>query len=138
MELNANALIEANFSRNIWRITTPIGTSPEELLKPTFWSHVALKLRPGDLIEAVAEDLAWFATLYVRSARRLDAAVSVIQFAKMDAPDVSSVAAEYRVEFRGVKAKWSILRGKEILRDGFATEAEAKVHLESHLKALAA
>ena len=70
MALSVLGLKPAETVRNVYQINIPAGTTPEELLEPTFWSHVAAKLRAGDRIEVVTGDAAWFAELRVMEVGR--------------------------------------------------------------------
>jgi hypothetical protein len=138
-QLKPNALAEAEFSRRGYRAIVPGDTSIEDMVVPSYWAHVASRLRPGDMIEVLAEDNSFYAEFIVRSARRLDATVSLLRRVELEPAKLdASITEGYEIKFRGSRSKWSILRGKDVLRDGFETEAQARVYLDDHLKAMAA
>jgi hypothetical protein len=138
-QLPANGLSAAEYIRREWRITVDPATTLDDMMNPGYWAHVAAQLRTGDEITAVAEDNSFYAKFFVRFARRLEASVSLIQHVELEAVAVTTeLASEYSIKFRGQRSKFTILKGKEVLRDGFETENQAKAYLEDHLKALAA
>lgn len=138
-QLSPSAIKAAEFARQVWRIIVPRGTTVEDMLKPTYWGHVAAQLRTGDKIEAVVEDNSGYFEFYVRFARRLEAAVSLISQSDLPAAEITEdLVKEYRVEFRGQRAKWSVIKGKEVVKQGIESEGEAQAWLDNHLKALAA
>jgi TusA-related sulfurtransferase len=138
VQLNPNALMDAEFSRRIYCVSVPPSTTAEDLVNPNFWAHVAMKLRPGDWIEVLSDDKKFCAKLIVRSARRLDATVSLVRWKDLEIPDVSHLAAEYEIVFRGAKNRWSILKGSDVLMSCFDTKNMAEAYLSDHLKAIAA
>jgi TusA-related sulfurtransferase len=136
--LNPNALIDAEFSRRVYCVNVLPSTTVEDLVNPNFWTHVAMKLRPGDMIEVLSDDKAFCAKLVVRSARRLDATVSLVYWKDLEIADVSQIASEYEIVFRGAKSRWSILKGSDVLKSCFDTRNQAEAYLADHLKAIAA
>lgn len=142
-QIAPNSLIAAEFARRVWRVTVPVGEAVEEMLQPGYWCHVAAQLRPGDIIEAVSEDTSLYAEFYVRSARRLEASVSLLRRVELETVTVSDeLIAQYAIEFRGAKTKWAVVKGKgneqAIVKGGFESENQARAYLQDYLKALAA
>jgi hypothetical protein len=70
MTLGVHGLKLAETVRNVYQITVPPDTKAEALLAPTYWSHVASKLRMGDRIEVLASDASWCAELRVMEVGR--------------------------------------------------------------------
>lgn len=66
----------AEYARNIFVVTPEHGTPFEDILKPSYWLHVAdtvsMRLRPYDRIEVRPEDGSYFAELIVRSVNTVD------------------------------------------------------------------
>lgn len=138
-QLSPQAFQLAEYARQVWRVTAPADTKIEDLLVPSFWGHIAQSLRSGDLIEVVSEDNSWFADLYVRWARRLEASVSLKNSGLLEARAVTDdQASEYMIKFRGARSKFTILKGKDVVKDGFETENQAQAYLTDYLKQLAA
>lgn len=139
IQLSPTALVETEFCRKSYRVIAAPTVNVEDLTRPAFWGHVAMRLRAGDLIEVLAEDNSFYAEVLVRSARRLDATVSILRFVKLEKPELdASIIDGYEIKFRGARAKFTVLRGKDVLKDGFDTEEMAQAYLNAHLKAMAA
>lgn len=140
--LHSNSIKPAEYLRQHWRIVVDHDATLEDLKRPSFWSNVAAMLRPGDKIEAVWEDSSRYVELMVLMAKRLEASVMVIIDTERTADNTTvidqNVAEEYVVSFRGQRAKYSVMRGKEVVKSGFDTEDEARDWLKGHLQALAA
>lgn len=121
---------------NIFRVTPEIGTPPSALLDPHYWAHVSAKLSVGNIIEVMAEDGSYFAELLVRDVGNLYAKVAFknppMIFSKMD--EVIETPAGYEVKWRGPKARFGVLHGKDMLKDGFVDKAEAHAWLDDLLK----
>lgn len=71
--LGANGLKVADSVRNVYQITAAADTTPEDLLDPKYWAHVARLLRLGDRIEVLAADTSWYAELRVMEVGRTEA-----------------------------------------------------------------
>lgn len=126
--LGEQRFLQAAYATNRWSVTPPNGTSFARVLEPTFWGNVGHKLRPGDIIEVHAEDGSYFAELYVRAAHRLAANVAVIRHVDLVGETGAAALNEgspFTVSFRGPHAKWCVMRGKEVVQQGFQTQAEA-------------
>ena len=138
-QLPANGLEPAEYKRREWRVSVPYDTTVEEMLTPEYWGHVSTRMQSGDTIEAIAEDNSFYAKFLVRGARKLEASVSLIHFVTLEAPVVDQAFIDgYEVKFRGTRSKWSILRGKDVIKDGFDTENVAKAYLQDYVKQIAA
>ena len=119
-----------------------IGVKPEELLKPAFWAHHALKLRPWDEIRARAVDGTWTANYVVLDTSRTFARVHQLslhrlttgQVAETQASEqeVTAYIAEHDIRYRG-SHKFSIVRKADaaIVEEGLATKADAEKRLET-------
>ena len=138
-QLKANGLIETEFCRKAYRVSVPPNVKSEDLTRPAFWAHVAKDLRRGDMIEVLAEDNSFYAEVLVRSARRTDATVSMLRFQKLDKPVLEKSDTEgYEIIFRGGRAKHTVMRNTDIIKEGFGTYEEAELYLKNLLKAMAA
>src|SRR3954469_16667241 len=69
------------------------GVSPDELLKPAFWAHHALKLKPLDEIRAHAEDGTWLANYVVLDCSRTWAKVQLLSMHRLTTADQSQTQA---------------------------------------------
>ena len=71
--LGVNGLKPAETIRNVYQITAAAGTSPEHLLDPKYWTHVARRMRLGDKIEVIASDSSWYAEVRVMEVGKSEA-----------------------------------------------------------------
>lgn len=121
---------------NVFRVTPEIGTPLPALLEAGYWAHVSAKMRAGDRLEVLAEDGAYFAELLVRDAGNLYAKVGVLSYTEFGKEAVESVPG-YEIKWRGPSAKFGVLRGKDVLKDGFVDKGEARVWLDDLVKKVA-
>jgi hypothetical protein len=112
---------------NLFDAVPQVGTKLEDMLEPKYWEHVASKLRPWDHIEVRAEDGSFYAQLIVQRADRLTADVRPIQFADLNvgAPSDGDIPSGYAVDYGGPIAKWRVLTGGTVVRDGFQQKGSA-------------
>jgi hypothetical protein len=108
-----------------WNVVPEIGTPFEALLDPGYWAHCASNLRPGDTIEVRPEDGAYFATLFVRDASRLEARVIKIIGPIFMHEQVPDDVGELELKWRGPH-KWCVLRGADVLVEGLGAKEDAK------------
>lgn len=119
---------EAAYARNVFAATPPAGTTLEEVLVPSYWTHITRQLHVGDRIEVTPEDNTWFAVLFVTNIVGNDATVVPV----LNTPLVEQAPADtpgnwYKVTWRGTTHKHSVVRiaDNEIMKEGFASKAEA-------------
>lgn len=148
VSLQPNRVKGAEYHRNIWCVTPERGASLEDVLSAGYFSHVVAQFRPGDRLEVVPEGRAWYAELIVLGVSKLDAQFGVITVADLGRapqptelpPQEAPATEDYVIRWAGPKAKFRIQRraDKEVLQDGFDTEAEASRWLTDHTTAMAA
>jgi hypothetical protein len=102
----------------------PAGFDLNEALKPAFWVHLGYKLKPGDAIDIFPDDMAWEASVRVIEAGPMWARVALRY--KLDLRTQSDDASALSIEWAGPHAKHRVLRGKDVLKDGFAKKADAQ------------
>jgi hypothetical protein len=124
----------------------PIGVTLEQILKPAFWAHHAVKLKPMDEIRARAEDGTWLAYLVVLDCSRTWAKVA----APLHAPphharrlaqtqaslqEQKAFIAAHKVVHRGPH-KWSVVRKADnaVLEQGIEQKDAAEKWLEKHAR----
>ncbi|HNP14963.1 MAG TPA: hypothetical protein PKI99_00680 [Terrimesophilobacter sp.] len=120
--LNENLMKLAEFGRVIYLAAPPAGTALEAMLKPDYWAHVGYKLKPGDRIEVVPEDMAFFAELFVRDAGRLFAHMHVIRHEEFAERGSSVSVGEYSVGWGGPVHRFRVIRDSDgaVVKHGFA------------------
>lgn len=118
---------------NRWRVDVPMGVTPEDCMKETFWQHVAIRLRPGDEIVCLPDNMAWKLVLHVVGAGRLYAHVvqeELYELAPLEA--AIKLPSIYEVKFTGTHHKWAVIRESKPLKDGFDTEGLARRYAQNH------
>lgn len=130
----------AETSRNVYMIVPEDGTPFDSLLEPSYWSHIADKLRPTDRIEVIAEDGSYFAELLVRSQGRMTAKVSVLRKVDLDPPEAASQTLGFDVQWKGPHHKHAVVRlsDKSIMQGSFDTKEMALAWLALNARTLAA
>lgn len=135
--LHPTKFTQSEMARNQWAVTPEVDTPAEALLDPAYWAHVSARLRRGDIITALAEDDSYFAEYLVINAGKLYAKVVMTRKIELTAKQIFNVEVPegFDIKFRGPR-KWSVLRGKEVLKDGLDRQ-DAETWLKDHLKAVA-
>ena len=136
---------EAGYDRNLWVITTEMGVTRKDLLKPDYWSHVAMQLRPYDRIEARTDDGVYFAEYLVLASDRTFAKVKELSWHSLTSKDVALTQAEmdakeqYRYSYRGANLKHSIIRtsDNQVVTEKHDSKESAMLWLKEHEKAMA-
>jgi hypothetical protein len=129
--------------RNLWSVTIPNKATKSDLIRSDFWAHLANMLRPRDRIEAESEDGSYVADLIVLDAGTNYAKVTILREYKLDVVEPqsqSSMPVGHKVEWSGRHTKFRVVRESDskVIKDGFATKADAFGWLASYGKALAA
>lgn len=128
---------------NEWAFTIDKGVTPDDLLVPGYWAHVAANLRQQDEIRALADDFSWVARYIVQEVGV--AFAKVLLMSKTDLQPLSSTGElvtlpGYTIEHVGIHAKWRVTRDvdSKVMRDKFNTRADALMWLENYGKSIAA
>ena len=124
----------ADIDRNILRLTVPIGTTKEDLVKPENYIQIAKAnkvIKPKDLIEVLPEDCSFFAVLFVTGRVNDLILTRIVSYTDLGfGEELESV----EISWKGPQRKWSAIRkvdNKE-LKSGFATKEEAYNWLKSY------
>lgn len=133
----------AEFARVIYQAEPELGVTPEDMLSPEYWAHVAQQLQPGCRIEAIAEDNSWFAEFLVIRAERTWARVALLRKVVLGEGDTieeieDDEEGDVLIKWRGRHSKWSVVRksDKEVLKEGMSQKQEAKAWLDEYNKAM--
>lgn len=129
----------AEQERNLWLVYPEHGTEFEDLLEPSYWSHIAKNLRPGARIEVLAEDGSYWAELLVRATGNLSASVHPLR--KVDLGNIPlPEASSFAVEYRGPVLKHAVIRKRDgsSIQSGFDTQEAAMQWLGLNSRTLAA
>jgi hypothetical protein len=127
-------------SSNKWVAIATLGTKRSDLLMPTYWSHVAVKLHPWDSIEVRAEDGSYRGEYVVRNSDRTWARVHEISFIVFESPKITQdeflkIRDEYDIKLRGSKG-WTVIRrsGNTMLQENMHSREDAEVWLHKFLE----
>lgn len=125
----------ANSMRNQWDVEAEFGVPPEALLDPSYWAHVSAQLRRKDIIYVLSKDNTYWSELLVIDAGKLFARVVQLRCVKIEPAQMLNVQVPegFEIKFRGPK-KWSVLRGKDVLKDDM-DKAQAENWLREHIVA---
>lgn len=129
------------FTRSSYTINAELGTTPEDLLVPSFWAHTAWKFKPLDLLEARAEDGSWYAQLLVRDKGKSWAKVVMLPGFPLMFEDIievpDTVIDDYTIKWSGPQNKFRVIRNmdKHVMKEGFTNKEEARKWLLEHMKA---
>lgn len=136
-----NSIQSAEAVRTHYRHKAAYGVHRADLVRADYWQHLAARLREDDIIEVVADDKSYFATLLVLAAGQLGARVVETSFVAIDplAMDREPIKlAGYDVLYADGALRWHVKRDKQVVKDKFSTRAEAVAYLENLLKQQAA
>lgn len=125
----------AEFRRHDWVADVESGRTVEDILQPSYWTHIAPQLQPYDHIEARAEDGKWIAFLIVLFSENNYAQVIVDRVLKIEAnADTTSPSAKYKVDWKGPHYKYVVIRvsDDQMLHSGCKTRDEASSWLKNH------
>lgn len=110
--LGPNGLKLAESVRNVYQITAPEGVTPDDLLDPKFWVHVARLLRSGDRVEVLAADVSWYAEMRVMEVGRSQALGARLSFilppVALENPNALPILNDY--EARPYGATWQVFK----------------------------
>jgi hypothetical protein len=121
-----------------WICVSP-ATTPDDLMRPEFWANVARHLHRADTVEVHWDDASQFAELYVLDAGRNWASVDILRHKSLKRPLLKD-QEQYDVGFNGPVDKFRITRrsDRQVIKAGFATEADALKYLSEHKRKMAA
>lgn len=140
MNHQPTSLRPAEYSRTVYSHAVEKGNDYEkDVLRPAYWAHVANKLKPGDRIEVLGPEGAYFAELYVVNTLAQAAVVVELARVQLDSGAAHVEDDEFEVKFRGPQ-KWSIVRraDSKVIQEMIPTRGDANRELEDYKKALMA
>lgn len=122
---------QAQSVRNVWRIHVENRHSKSHIEQPEYWTHIARRLTPGDLIEVFAENGSFYGELLVRVCDKNWAKVAVLSWHDFESQAVAST--KFDVVWKGPVNKHCVVRVSdgEIIEKGFQTKAEGAAWIET-------
>lgn len=128
--------------RNLFMVTPPEGTTPEDVQDGRFWEHVAKKLGPWDQIEVIPVDGAFYAKLIVISVDQHRVVVKMMEYVDLQDTGTEGQAdasePEHVIKWRGPNFKHCVMRTVDgsALKEGCLTKKDAQLWLDNHLLGL--
>lgn len=131
--------------RTVYRANIPAGVPMDRLLEPDYWAHVAERLRPGFIIEVLAQDGSYFGELLVRKAAKTEVHCWLLRHVPLVSAATAKAAApaapgnagadDFKVEFGGAH-KWRVVdtRTNEVVHKGEPSEHDAREWLAKYLE----
>ena len=134
MPITWNHVKESPFVAPAFFVTVPQGTLVADLLDPSFWAHVAARLKPNMRLEVVPEDREYYAELFVVAADVNRASVVLMRQVRLEAESLPQAESGFDLKFRGPNYKWSVVRrsDKKVVNDGFEEKAAAQQWLAQY------
>lgn len=117
-----NTFFYSEFVSKRYVCKVPAELSFDEVLKPSFWTHVGQMLKPWDRIEVRPEDLSYIAEVVVVEAGPLFAKVALVDKRALEVK--SEDASALTIEFVGGKHR--VRRGSDVMKGDFATKKDAQ------------
>lgn len=130
----------AEYERQEWIANAEFGITPEDLLQPGYWSHMAAQMNVYDHIEVRAEDGAWIAELLVIQVDRNWAKVMIRNiYDLVPADTLPPAVAMHKVEWKGPQHRFCVIRlsDSEIVKGSFQTKDEATSWMKEHERIIA-
>lgn len=123
---------------NNWHVIVDPGVTREDLERPSFWCHHTKMLRRRDIVHVDCADGSFDAELKVRAVGPKDVLMHVRRFDVLEvvAPNALDLPSGYAINWAGDISKWRVLRGRDLIRDGFETQGHAQSWLGTHLQSL--
>lgn len=134
---------QADYARQSFVARPAAGTPISDVMSNDYWSHVARKINPHDIIEVVPEDGAYYAKLLVLGRGNLWVKVYQLEYVEIEANTEKvgeSDIKKFDVAFAGPHDKWRVVRktDKLVVEKNFQSREDAEKWLGEHIKELAA
>jgi hypothetical protein len=121
-------------SKNVWFISLPDTCTEKDLLNPSFYAHVAERIRPQDTIEVVSKGNAFYAELFVLSADKNSVKVSILRWVDFkENGEEYDISTDYKVRYVA-NFGYQVVRvsdKKSMNETGFGTKKEAAAYIAS-------
>lgn len=133
--INAPAFKAAEYEFTVYCATIENGATFQDILNPEYWMHVADKVRPSDVIRAIAADQTFYAELLVLRKSRVEVFVAVLNHVDLTrftmGEDLSKEVEKYDISWGGPANKFRVIyrRSGDVVREGFDNEAAARTFL---------
>ncbi len=131
-----------DYARQTFVARPATGTTIEDVLDENYWSHVAKKVNPHDIIEVVPEDGSFYAKLLVTSRGGLWVRVAKLECVSLIAAPVAAKKPVdgFEIGWAGPNDKWRVVRkgDKMVVGKNFTSREDADKWLNDHIKEISA
>jgi len=133
MKLLPNQLKEAAYQRPHYAATPVEGTTKEDILNNSYWTHIARKVTPGSIIDVVPEDMAFFAQLIVTWVGHFDIRVKLLNYVDLADEMPMPNGADFTPVWRNSR-KWCVQRAKDgaIIAENLPSKKDAAVWIAEY------
>ena len=133
----SNAMRLASQAFNTWQINVAYGADPDAVLRPSFYKHHYMKLKPNDEILLLADDGSWERKVRVQFVSNTGAQVSPIGPVVRHTNQEVLVGDDYYVKYVSPTLRHCIVRKSDgqRVKERFVDEAAALVALAEMKKA---
>jgi hypothetical protein len=118
--LRQSRLALAEAQRNVWFATVEQHVTPEDVLRPEFWLHIAHQVRPYDEIVVATDSCAWRMEVLVCDVWHHGARVVEMNRVDMtgEEHEDKSVGDDLLVKWRGPHSQWCVVRNDGVILRG--------------------
>lgn len=125
------------YMRVNYDVYVPVGTRPEDIENPDFWSLYAEKFTNHyDELRVICDDGSWLARCIVLQHARTWAKVKILETFKLDQVEDYGESDAYEVAWKGPVNKWCVLRKSDgdILKKQLPSREDAHTWMTEHEK----
>lgn len=136
-KLSGGRFQPADFSIGRYAAMVPAQTTLSDVLHPEYFQNHLASLRPGMEVSVLSDDFALDCRLRVLTVTK-----TTVKFRTLDvhagerAEPKPAEITEVKVGFGGPNHKWRFVHAGQVIKFGFATEAEAQVAADEYLETL--
>lgn len=129
--LHYGRLVPVEHARQELCANIPAGVTLKEVLKPEFWKHYVQVITPNTILECMAEDGQWEASLKVMYVGETGVDTAVRWEQSYDVKERDSVSATHYIKWISPPKKYGVIHKDSgtVVQDGFYPKARAQKFL---------
>jgi len=138
VKLQWGMLQTADHGHTRWGATLTPDQTPEDVMRPDFWSIPAKRISAGDFIDVRTEDGRFYMELYVTDANDIGVRVQILRNIPLDGHIEGDIeTAGYVVQWKGPSWKFCIVRriDNTVAAKNLPTKEAAALWLQDNAKA---
>lgn len=133
--MHPSRMLTAEYSRQDFVANAEVAHTVEDLLQPSYWSHMASQLNAYDHIEVRADDGSWVVELLVTEVGKNYAKVIVRhKYDLVGALEPAAISVAHEVKFMGPQKKHVVIRlsDGQSIKEGISKREEAEAWLKEY------